>query len=102
LTLVSSTVTGFAAGLLSSSITTTISNQSSTTALNGTYTGGILTLPVSSQIYVDLSDTLPGLWLQANVNGTVVAQLVPEPSSVILRGFALAGLGYYGARRRRK
>jgi hypothetical protein len=57
--------------------------------------GQTLTLNINVPLTIDVE----GVPLQATINGRVVATIVPEPSSVLLAGFAICGLGWAGRRR---
>jgi hypothetical protein len=107
LTLVTSTINGFAGGALATTLSTTLTNQPATANLTGTYTvAGLvstLSVPFSAQTYADLSAVQPGLYASITESGQVVAVgVVPEPSSIVLVGMGLVGLAFARFRRIRK
>ena len=75
--------------------------MSQTAPLGGSYTGGVLTLNLSTFFDQEIPTDLITLVARIGVSGDIVAQAVPEPSSFALLGLGLAGLGAYGYRRRK-
>lgn len=105
LTLVNALLNGFAAGPLNDSLTSTITNESTSTTLSGNFSLlgniGTLNLPFNVIQYAEFGDSLPGVWAQINQSGVVVATgLVPEPSTLAMAMTAMVGMGWYGIRRR--
>jgi hypothetical protein len=65
----------------------------------GSVVGGLLTIPVNSSFTTELGG---GIFLTVVNTGTLVATLVPEPSSMMLLGFGVVGLIACGWRVRRQ
>lgn len=79
--------------------------QGTNAPLAGNYSGGVLTMPFSVTLPVDLAPSLDGapLFLLFTLEGTIVT-VVPEPSSIAMACSAMFGVvayGVYGRRRRR-
>jgi len=103
LTLVNALINGFAAGPLATAINSPVTNESTSTTVAGNFSLlgniGTLTLPFSSVLYASTN----GLWAQIEQSGTIYATgLVPEPSTFVMAMSGMAGMGWYGVRRRNR
>ena len=82
---------------------TTLYGPAAPTAQPVTWDGTTLTIPLSSYLKIDTIDenTNAETYYIIESSGQLVAHLVPEPSTMMLAGFGIAGLLSYGLRKRR-